>query len=204
MKDAFFSSKRYQGLYEPVYRFREFGDLDNYWIRLRYLCNRDDWQSDIKGTWRAFERLYDEKAVRAVGVSNFLPHHLDFLLTNANIMPMVNQIEIHVGYPETETVSYCKDKGIEVEAWAPIAKAKAFDIPEVKHVAEKTGKTPAQVLIRWCIDKGVIPLPKSVTPERIVENFNVSDFTLSEEEMRILDGVTDIGRLGSHPDDCRF
>ena len=74
----------------------------------------------------------------------------------------------------------------------------------VEKVAEKTGKTPAQVLIRWCIDKGVIPLPKSVTPERIVENFNVSDFTLSEEETRILDGVTDIGRLGSHPDDCRF
>lgn len=168
------------------------------------LKHRDDWQNDIKDTWRAFERLYDEKAVRAVGVSNFLPHHLDYLLANANVMPMVNQIEIHIGYPETETVNYCKDKGIAVEAWAPIAKAKAFDIPEIKHVAETTGKTPAQVLIRWCIDKGVIPLPKSVTPERIVENFNVSDFTLSEEETRILDGVTDIGRLGSHPDDCRF
>lgn len=168
------------------------------------LAHRDDWQKTVKETWKAFERLYDEKAIRSIGVSNFQERHLEYLLNNCNVAPMVDQIEIHVGYPETSVVDYCKAKNIAVEAWAPIANGKAFEIPVVKEVAARHGKTPAQVLIRWCMEKGVIPLPKSVTPSRIEENFDVFDFTLSARDVELLDGITEVGRLGSHPDSCNF
>lgn len=168
------------------------------------LAHRDDWQKTVKETWKAFERLYDEKAIRCIGVSNFQERHLEYLLNNCNVAPMVDQIEIHVGYPETSVVDYCKAKNIAVEAWAPIAKGKAFEIPVVKEVAARHGKTPAQVLIRWCMEKGVIPLPKSVTPSRIEENFDVFGFTLSARDVELLDGITEVGRLGSHPDSCNF
>ena len=107
------------------------------------LAHRDDWQKTVKETWKAFERLYDEKAIRSIGVSNFQERHLEYLLNNCNVAPMVDQIEIHVGYPETSVVDYCKAKNIAVEAWAPIAKGKAFEIPVVKEVAARHGKTPA-------------------------------------------------------------
>ncbi len=168
------------------------------------LAHRDDWEKTIKETWKAFERLYDEKAIRSIGVSNFQERHLDFLLNNCNICPMVDQIEMHVGYPEESVVEYCQKRGIVVEAWAPIAKGKAFEIPAVKEVANRHQKTPSEVLIRWCMEKGVIPLPKSVTPTRIEENFDVFDFSLSESDVKLLDGISEIGRLGSHPDSCNF
>lgn len=165
---------------------------------------RERWQTTIKETWRAFERLYNEGSVRAIGVSNFQVRHLKYLLSECEIAPMVDQIEMHVGYPENEVLEFCKSQNIVVEAWAPLARAKAFDLPEVQRVSNSSGRTPSQVLVRWCIQKGVVPLPKSVTAERIIENFGATDFVLSAEEMEILDSITDIGRLGSHPDDCKF
>lgn len=165
---------------------------------------RERWQSTIKDTWKAFERLYDEKAVRAIGVCNFQCRHLNYLLGECNVPPMIDQIEMHIGYPEKEVVDFCKKNGIAVEAWAPLARAKAFELKEVREVSESSGATPAQVLIKWCVQKGVVPLPKSVTPERIVENYHALDFILTAAEMAKLDNITEIGRLGSHPDDCKF
>lgn len=165
---------------------------------------RERWQSTIKETWRAFEKLYNDGRVRAIGVSNFQIRHLKYLLSVCGTAPMVDQIEIHIGYPESDVVGFCTENGITVEAWAPLAKGRAFGLPELEKVARKTGKTPAQVLIKWCMQKGVIPLPKSVTPSRIYENFDVFDFELAPEDIEILDKINAVGRLGSHPDDCQF
>lgn len=168
------------------------------------LAHRDDWTKVLPDTWRALERLYKDGRVRAIGVCNCLPHHLDVIAQSATVLPMVNQIEFHIGYTQNETVEYCKNNNIAVEAWAPLARAKAFDTPEVRKVVCSSGKTAAQVLVRYCIQKGVIPLPKSVNSSRIEENFDVFGFELNSGEMAQLDGITDVGRLGSHPDELKF
>lgn len=155
-------------------------------------------------TYRALENLYENGLVKAIGVSNFLPHHLKTLLDNCKIKPMVDQMENHVGLYQKEAVEFCRENGITVEAWSPVCKGRAFQIEAVRNVAEKHRKTPAQVLIRWCLEKELVPLPKSVTPNRIKENIQVFDFSLDCEDMAKLDAVTEIGRLGSHPDNCKF
>jgi diketogulonate reductase-like aldo/keto reductase len=165
---------------------------------------RESYPREMLESWHVLEELYQESLVRAIGVSNFLTHHLELLAKEANIQPMVNQIELHVGYHQQETVDYCKAKNIVLEAWSPICKGTAFELPEVKAVAARHNKTGAQILIRWCLEKGYAPLPKSVTPSRIHENANVFDFTLSSEDIFILDSITKVGRLGSHPDTCAF
>lgn len=165
---------------------------------------RERWQTTIRETWRAFEKLYKEGRVRAIGVSNFQIRHLKYLLSECEIAPMVDQIELHIGYAEDDVVNFCRDLGIVVEAWAPLARAKAFELPEVQAVAKSSGLTPSQVLIKWCMQKGAVPLPKSITPSRIEENFGAINGALTDVEMGILDSVTAIGRLGSHPDDCKF
>ncbi|MEG1985604.1 MAG: aldo/keto reductase [Clostridia bacterium] len=165
---------------------------------------RDRWQTSVFESWRAIERLYLDGRVRAIGVSNFLARHLKYLLNNCKVAPMIDQIEFHIGLQQLETVEYARQNNLVVEAWSPICKAKAFDLPEVRAIMCRTGKTGAQILIRWCLQKGVIPLPKSVTLNRIFENINVFDFELTSNDMLMLDNVTEIGRLGSHPDECLF
>lgn len=155
-------------------------------------------------SWHIMEQLYKQGKIKAIGVSNFLPHHLEDLYKDAEIPPMVNQIELHLGYHQQEAVDYCKAKGIVPEAWSPLCKGQCFDNPIVQRVAAEFGKTPAQVLIRWCLQKGFVPLPKSVTPSRIIENTRVFDFILTPEQIALLDTVDGVGRLGSHPDDCAF
>lgn len=170
-------------------------------IAFRY---RDEYPEKFLQTWKAFEKLYGQKAVRAIGVCNCLPHHLRTLLKTAEVKPAVNQIELHIGYTQKEAADYSVSEGIAVEAWSPVAKGKALALPEVRALADKYGRTPAQIAIRWCIDKGYVPLPKSVTPERIKENADVFGFSLSADDIAMLDAVSDIGRLGSYPDDCPF
>lgn len=165
---------------------------------------KNRWQTTIKETWQAIEKLYKEGRVRAIGVSNFLERHLNYLMSVAEIKPMVDQIELHVGYIQSETVEFCQKNNIIIEAWSPVCKGKAFELSEVKQISERTGKTGAQVLIRWCLQRGFIPLPKSITPERIIENAKVFDFELTSDEMELLNAVDKIGRLGSHPDFCTF
>lgn len=165
---------------------------------------RDTYPKQMLESWHAMEELYKEGRIKAIGVSNFLPHHLEDLYKEAEIAPMVNQIELHLGYHQPEAVAYCKKKEIVLEAWSPLCKAKCLDHPIVQKVSAECGKTPAQVMIRWCLQKGYTPLPKSVTPSRIIENTKVFDFILSAAQIAALDIVSGVGRLGSHPDSCMF
>lgn len=165
---------------------------------------RDTYPKQMLETYRALEKLYNDGRAKAIGVCNFLPHHLKVLQNECKIMPMVNQIELHVGYHQQEAVDFCQEHNIVIEAWSPICKGQGFNNPVLQKIAKEKGKTPAQVLIRWCLEKGYTPLPKSVTPSRIAENIQVFDFSLSLDDMNKLDTVNEVGRLGSHPDNCDF
>lgn len=167
------------------------------------LAHREDWKTVLPDTWRAMERIYRDGRVGAIGVCNCLPHHLRAILDSCEVLPAVNQIEFHVGCTQDEAVQFSMKRGIVVQAWAPLSRARAFGLPEVRRVSEETGRTPAQVLLRYCMQKGTVPLPKSVTPSRIDENFDVFGFSLTESQIGLLDGITAVGRLGYHPDDCK-
>lgn len=162
----------------------------------------DDWAFQNAETWRGFETLYREGKIRAIGVSNFLPHHLEELSKTASILPMVNQIEFHPGYTQEECVSYCAAHNILVEAWSPLGCGALLGNALVGEIAQAHGKTPAQVCIRYALQKGVLPLPKSVTPSRIEDNTHVFDFALSEAEITSLDNMEKTGYSGYYPDDA--
>lgn len=165
---------------------------------------RKSYPKEMLESWHALEELYKSGAVRAIGVSNFLVNHLETLKTEQEILPMANQIELHIGYHQADTVEYCKEREIVLEAWSPICKGTAFTEPLVKEIAAKHNKTGAQILLKWCLAKGYAPLPKSVTPSRIKENAEVFDFELDNDDIIKLDCIDNVGRLGSHPDSCAF
>lgn len=165
---------------------------------------RESYPKEMLESWHVLEELYKSGVVRAIGVSNFLTTHFETLRKEEDISPMVDQIELHVGYHQQDTVDYCKERGIALEAWSPICKGTAFGEPLLKEVAARHGKTAAQILVRWCLEKGYAPLPKSVTPSRIIENTQVFDFELSAEDIKKLDKINSVGRLGSHPNTCAF
>jgi len=162
------------------------------------------WQALNRETWRALERLYAEKRVRAIGVSNFLSRHLAPLLANAEIKPMVNQIEYHPGYTQKETAALCKAEAIVLEAWAPLGKGKALAHPVIQEIASRLAKTGAQVVLRWCLQNGAIPLPKSARPERILENYSIFDFELAQADMESIDALGRFCDSGLHPDEVGF
>lgn len=163
-----------------------------------------DYPRTLLDTWRAFERLYEEGRVRAIGVCNCLKHHLKVIIDNSKVAPMVNQIEFHAGLVQKEAEEFSKQNGVVVEAWAPLCRGRAFGNPVLESIAAKHGKTQAQVLVRWCLDKGVLPLPKSVTPSRIRENIDVFDFALSADEIAAIETIEGVGRIGSNPDDAKY
>lgn len=165
---------------------------------------REKYPRHLLETWRAFEELYKSGRVRAIGVCNCLKHHLNVILGECEVKPMVNQIEYHYGFRDEETVAFSKDNGMIVEGWAPLCKGRFFGEEPLKSVAEKYGKTEAQILVRYILEHGALPLPKSVTPARIIENANVFDFELSDEDVKLLDSFEGVGRLGSHPDRVTF
>ena len=153
-------------------------------------------------TWRAMEDLYKTGKIKAIGVSNFKRHHLEEL--SYTIKPMVNQIEFHIGCLQKDTVSYCKDNHILVEAWSPLGNGKIFDCVEMQEFAHKYNKSIAQIAIRYVLQKGVLPLPKSVTKERIIENLNVDDFIISDEDMKALDRLDIDINSNTDPDTANF
>lgn len=155
-------------------------------------------------TWRALEELYAEGKVKAIGVSNFWPHHLEELMEMAKVKPMVNQIEFHPGWAQLEVVDYCQKNDIVVEAWSPLGRSAVLGNEVLKGIAEKYGKGTAQVCIRWVMQHGVVPLPKTVTPARMTENADVFDFELTEEEMLAIDALKDLGGKCSLPDEVDF
>jgi methylglyoxal/glyoxal reductase len=155
-------------------------------------------------TWKAMEELYEKKKIRAIGVSNFLVHHLEEFLPDCNVVPAVNQVEFHPELIQPDLLSYCRNKNIQLEAWSPIMKGRVTEIPVMQALAAKYGKTPVQIVLRWDIQKGVVTIPKSVTPERIISNADIFDFELSDEDMAKIDRIDKNARIGFHPDKIPF
>ncbi|GAA0528750.1 oxidoreductase [Saccharopolyspora subtropica] len=151
-------------------------------------------------TWKAIEQLVKDGRVRAAGVSNFQPAHLRRLLDNSSLVPVVNQIELHPGLQQRELRALHAEHGIATEAWSPLAQGAVLRDQAVTEIAERHGKSPAQVVIRWHLQLGNIVIPKSVTPSRIRENIDVFDFTLSDDEMNAIAGLDRGLRTGPHPD----
>lgn len=154
-------------------------------------------------TWMAMTELYKEGKIRAIGVSNFLPHHLE-LLMGTGVKPMVDQIEYHPGCLQEETVSFCQKNGIAVEAWSPLGQGRVLGDRNLARIASHYGKSTAQLCIRFAMQNGVIPLPKSVTDARIRENIDVSDFAISDEDMAEIRVMGDFGGSGLNPDEIDF
>lgn len=159
-----------------------------------------DWKRSDAETWKALERLYDEGAVRAIGVSNFLPHHLLNLFAHADTKPMVNQLEYHPGYIQQTTVAFCQSHGLQVEAWSPLGRRRILQEPLLLELGEKYGKSTAQICLRFALQNNVLPLPKASSPARMKENMDIFDFELSMEEMYRLMTMPETGWSGYHPD----
>ena len=149
----------------------------------------------IKGTrqetWRALVRLFEEGGCRAVGVSNYTVRHLKELLADSPMIPSVNQFEISPFNTRQALVAFCQEKGIQVESYSPLVRGKKLDAPVLSRLARKYGKSPAQILIRWGLENRFVVIPKSVRPERIIENANVFDFSIAAEDMQMLDGLNE-------------
>ncbi|MTD31603.1 aldo/keto reductase [Planomicrobium sp. YIM 101495] len=154
-------------------------------------------------TYRAIERLYDEKLIRATGVSNHHEHHLERLLAKANIKPMVNQIELHPQLTQEPLRAFCAKEDIAITSWSPLARGRLLGEDALTEIAAKYGKTTAQVVIRWHLQSDLIVIPKSVKPERIQENAGVYDFSLTAEDMKQIDSLNQDWRSGSNPDDLK-
>ena len=165
---------------------------------------RDNWQSANAETWRAMEELYQAGKIKAIGVSNFLPHHFEELKKTATIFPMVNQIFLAPGELQKEVVSYCQEHNVLLEAYSPLGTGKIFDVPEMQELSDKYGKTIAQIAIRWSLQHDFLPLPKSVTPSRIEENLAVFDFELSDEDMQRIDQLDGVVGKATKPDTTGF
>lgn len=155
-------------------------------------------------TWKAFEKLYADGAVRAIGISNFLPDHISRLLEQAEVVPAVNQVELHPSFQQPATQRASRDAGIAVEAYAPLGQAKDLDTPEVTDAAEALGVTPGQVVLRWQIQNGTIVIPKSVTPHRVSSNLDVFSFELSGEQMAAITALDSDSRMFPDPQSADF
>ena len=163
----------------------------------------NNWEEINLSTWKAMTELYKSGKVKAIGVSNFMPHHLKALM-ETEVPPMVDQIEFHPGMMQEETLDYCRDKGILVEAWSPLGTGRMLANPVLKEIAGTYHKSVAQLCIRWCLQHGVLLLPKSVTPARIAENAEVFDFEITAEDMSRIDRMDNFGGSGLHPDQVDF
>ncbi|MDX9979287.1 MAG: aldo/keto reductase [Lentisphaeria bacterium] len=154
--------------------------------------------------WEALEQLHAEGRLRAIGISNFLVHHLEALLPHVQTMPAVNQIEFHPRLQSPALVRRCRDLGIVVEAWSPIMRGRVNEEPEIVALAKRLGKTPVQVTLRWQIQLGLVTIPKSANPDRIRANAELFDFELSEADMALMDSLDTNLRLGPDPDHFDF
>lgn len=155
-------------------------------------------------TYKAIERLYEEKLIRVPGVSNHHQHHLEEVFAVANVKPMVNQVECHPSLSQDSLRAFCAEHNIAVTAWAPLGTGIVFTHPVVKQLAEKYSKTPAQIVLRWHLEIGNIAIPKSVTPERIQENLNVFDFSLAPDEVAAVTALNTFHRTSADPDNFDF
>lgn len=166
--------------------------------------SRDYWQQANSETWKAMEELYLEGKIKAIGVSNFHKHHLEALLKTAKIKPMVNQIELHPGLLQEETVQYFKEQDIVIEAWAPFANGDIFENDVLKEIAQKHNKTIAQITLKYLVDKNIVPLAKSITLSRIKDNLDIFDINLDEEDVQRIDAIKGYASYGADPDNIDF
>lgn len=162
------------------------------------------WQSQNAGTWRALEDLYEQGAVKVIGVSNFLPHHLVPLLARARIRPMVNQLEIHPGYPQFAAVNFCFKQNIAVQAWSPLGRGGLTHHPLLIELGQKYGVSPALIALRWSLQHGFIPVVKALDAEHMKSNLDAFGLTLEDEDMTRLDTMQQVAFSGLHPDTVTF
>lgn len=157
---------------------------------------------DMVATWKAMIRLLGDGRLRSIGVSNFLPEHIERISQATGVMPVNNQIELHPQFMNRASADYCRQHGIAVTAWSPLARGRVFDTPQVTTVAQQLGVTPAQAVLRWHIQLGNVVIPKSVTPARIAANLDIDDFELSGQQMELISSLDqgEAGRSGKHPD----
>lgn len=158
----------------------------------------------FEDTYRAIERLYDEKLIRATGVSNHHEHHLQKLSSKANIAPMVNQVELHPYLQQDALKAFCAEHGIAVTAWSPLGRGGVLDNPTILKIAQEIGKTAAQVVLRWHLQKDTLIIPKSVTASRIEENAQIYDFELTQAQMDKMTTLNRNHRFGQDPDNFKF
>jgi 2,5-diketo-D-gluconate reductase A len=155
---------------------------------------------DFVSTWNTLEEFYRDGRARSIGVSNFQPHHIRRLHTEAEIPPAINQIEVHPYLTQDDVRGFCAEHQIAVEGWSPIAQGEVLEDPTINEIAERAGKTPAQVVLRWHIERGDIIFPKSVTASRIKENFAIFGFELSGEDVEAISALNKDQRTGPDPD----
>ncbi|WP_152403664.1 aldo/keto reductase [Paenibacillus cellulositrophicus] len=157
-----------------------------------------------KEAWRAMEQLYKDGRVKSIGVSNFQVHHLEDLMKDAEIVPVINQVEFHPMLTQKELRDFTKQHNIQLEAWSPLMQGELLNHPLLKELADKYGKSIAQVILRWDLQHGVVTIPKSTKEHRIVENASLFDFELSQEDMDRIDGLNENRRVGPDPDNFDF
>ena len=159
-----------------------------------------DWKQLDRETWKAMEELYQTGKVRAIGLSNFLPHHIENILKDCTVRPAVDQIEYHPGYSQEAVVQYCKERDIIVQAWSPIGRQRVLEEPLVLETAEKYGVTPAQICLKFAVQREIIPLPKSSSIKRMKENLDLYSFEMEQEDIWRLATMPQAGWSGEHPD----
>ena len=169
--------------------------LDLYLIHWPTNANQsDDWDKINLSTWRAMTELYKAGCIKSIGVSNFMPEHLASLV-ETEVPPMVNQIKVHPAFLQPKTMAFCQKHNILIQAWSPLGRGVVLKDPTLGEIAAAHGKTTAQVCVKWCLQMGMLPLPKSVTPSRIAENLDVFDFALTEEDMARIEALPFCGSL---------
>ena len=165
---------------------------------------RDRWEEANAESWKAMEELYEAGKIRAIGISNFRKHHIDALLKTAKVKPMVNQIRLCPGETQDELVTYSRSQEMILEAYSPLGTGKIFDVPEMKRLAEKYNRSIAQICVRWSLQQGYLPLPKSVTASRLDENIRGFDCELDEEDVKLISGLKGCVGLSGDPDNMPF
>ncbi|WP_313579087.1 aldo/keto reductase [Chishuiella sp.] len=192
-KKAFYTSLKQLGLdYIDLYLIHWPANYKNF---------GDNWKKVNADTWRALEDLQEEGKIKSIGVSNFLVEHLEALLETAKVIPAINQIEFHPGYWQQEVKEYCDNKNIIVEAWSPFARGRVFNNELLQKIAEKHKKSIPQICLKWCLQHHVIPIPKSTTVDRIIDNIDIFDFELTEKEMLEINEIPQIGFSGELPNE---
>ncbi|MED2036854.1 aldo/keto reductase [Bacillus wiedmannii] len=161
-------------------------------------------EGKYKDTWRALETLYKEDRVRAIGVSNFQIHHLKDVLAGAEMKPMINQVEYHPRLTQKELQAFCKEQGIQMEAWSPLMQGQLLDNETLQEIADKYDKTTAQIILRWDLQNEVVTIPKSTKEHRIIANAHIFNFELTKEDMEKIDALNENHRVGPDPDNFDF